>query len=185
MKRLALAILILLPSFILAAEIYVARLPLERLRPVLERDLGEILGLDVRIEGSIRANLLPWLRLELRQVEVDNLPERPSEHLLSIRHVGLEIRLLPLLQNRIVFEGIEINGVDLRVEPDERGGWALAPSLDALDESDPASAADPIRFEIRRLSVLDLQVYLDPDGASPIRTVHIDELVLAAADRQI
>ena len=184
MKRLALAILILLPSFILAAEIYVARLPLERLRPVLERDLGEILGLDVRIEGSIRANLLPWLRLELRRVEVDNLPERPSEHLLAIRHAGLEIRLLPLLQNRIVFEGIEINGVDLRVEPDERGGWALAPSLDALDESDPASAADPIRFEIRRLSVLDLQVYLDPHGASPIRTVHIDELVLAAADRQ-
>ncbi|MBT8405241.1 MAG: hypothetical protein KJP18_15360, partial [Gemmatimonadetes bacterium] len=73
--------------------------------------------------------------------------------------------------------------MDLRIAPAAAGHWPLRPSLDELDEAPTGDEDDPVRFAIRSLSMLDLRIHLDSQGTTPVRSVHVDELLLTTSGR--
>jgi uncharacterized protein involved in outer membrane biogenesis len=184
MKRLLVGLLLLISALAILGYQIVASFPLATLRPVIERDLGEALGLDVRIAGVPRVDLFPRLELEIQGVRVANLPGRPSPALLSIGRLGLDLRVLPLLRRRLVIESLVLRDAELRIEPDEEGAWSLRPDLDELHEAPSAQEGDPLRLEIRRLSVHDLDIYFDRYADEDVTTASVRELVVEARSPQ-
>jgi uncharacterized protein involved in outer membrane biogenesis len=150
----------------------------DALRPVLERELTEGLGLEVEIAGTPRIELFPVIRLVVEDVRVASPPGRPSPSLLRIGRLDLEVDALPLLQRMIVVEALELSDVELRIEPDIDGSFGLRPEPDQLDESESLVESDPIRLEIHTLAIRDLEISFDPYGEGDVTTLAVTELLV-------
>jgi uncharacterized protein involved in outer membrane biogenesis len=178
MKRLGVGLGLAIAVIVIAAHLTVANLSLERLRPVIERDLSEVLGLDVQIGGALRLDLFPEIEFEIEEVRIANLPGRPSPYLLEIGRLALELRILPLFQKEFVIDAIELYDAELRIEPDEQGAWSLHFELDEMDEEPSPTEADPIALAVRELAIYDLQMYFDRSGNQDVTTLTVKELVI-------
>ncbi len=157
-------------------------LSLDSLRPVIERELTEGIGLEVQIAGTPRLALWPALSLVVDDVRVANLPDRPSETLLRIGRLALELDAPALLQRMIVIEALELSDVELRIEPDADGRFGLRPDPAQLDEEAAEVEADPVRLEIHRLTIEDLEISIDPYGEGDVTTVAVTELEVESAN---
>ncbi|MEE8166298.1 MAG: AsmA family protein [Myxococcota bacterium] len=182
MKRLWVGLGLTIAVVAIAAQQIAANLSLERLRPVIERDLGEILGLEVQIAGVPRIELFPQLQFEIEDVRIANLPGRPSPYLLVIGRMALELRILPLFRKTLVIDALELYDAEIRIEPDEQGAWSLHPNLAELDEMPSSDEADPIALAIRELVIHDLQIYFDRSGEEDVTTLSVREFVLESED---
>ena len=180
MKWLWVALALLLLA--IAAQQITAQLPLERLRPIIERELSEGIGLDVRIAGIPRVKIFPQLELEIEGVRITSQPGRSSRPLLTIGRLGLELRILPLFQRMLVVEALDLHDVELRIEADGQGTWSLHPDLDELDETPSSADGDPIALVIRRLAIHDLEVYFDSDVQEDFADLNVRQLVVESDD---
>jgi len=154
----------------------------ESLRPLMERELSEGIGLAVEIAGTPRIELTPALSLVVEDVRVANLPDRPSETLLRIGRLELELDVLALLDRMVVIEALELSDVELRIEPDVNGRFGLRPDPAQLDEAAAEVEADPVRLEIHRLKIEDLEISIDPYGEGDVTTLAVAELEVESAN---
>jgi len=182
MKRLWVGLGLTIVVIGIAAHQIAANLSLEQLRPAIERDLSEILGLDVRIAGMPRIELFPQLEFEVEDVRIANLPGRSSPYLLVVGRMTLELRILPLFRKMLVVDALELYDAEIRIEPDEQGAWSLHPDLEQLDEMPSASEADPIALAIRSMVIHELQIFLDRSGEADVTTLRVREFVLESEE---
>lgn len=182
MRRLWLGLGVVLIAGALAVAIVGYRIAdafsLDALRPVLERELTEGLGLEVEIAGTPRIELFPGVRLVVGDVRVASPPGRPSPSLLQIGRLELEVDTPALLQRMLVVEALELSDVELRIEPDADGSFGLRPDPDQLDEPESVDESDPIRLEIRALALRDLEISFDAYGAGDVTTLDVTELLI-------
>jgi uncharacterized protein involved in outer membrane biogenesis len=178
MKRLWVASVLAIFLIIVVVHEFLLPVWLERLRPRIEHDLSEALGLAVEIGDLPRVDLFPELEIEAQDVRVANLPGRASPSLLEVARLELELQVVPLLWRRIVIETLELYDADLRVEPDEAGAWSLAPDANEIHEAPEEEQGDPVRLAIHRLEIHDLRVRIGDEGET--RPVQVLDLVIEA-----
>jgi uncharacterized protein involved in outer membrane biogenesis len=157
---------------------------LEGLKPRIEQDLGEALGLEVRIGDLPRIEFFPELEIEAGEVRVANLPGRASPHLLEIARLELELRLLPLLRRNIVIDTFELYDAVLRVEPDEAGAWSLRADPSELDEAEGDEPDDPVRLVLHSLEIHDLDVFVERSAEEGTEPLRIHDLVIHETRRR-
>ncbi len=179
MKRLWVALGLMIVLVAIAADQVAENFSLESLRRVIERDLSEALGLEVRIAGCLRIGLFPQVRFEIEDVRISNLPGRPSPHLLVIGRMALELRILPLLRKTLVVDELEIYDAEIRIEPDEQGAWSLHANVAELDEM---PSPDGIALAIRELAIYDLEIYFDRPGEEDVTALSVTEFVIESDD---
>lgn len=163
---------------LIAARRIAVGLHVERMRTTIERELTEVLGLEVEIAGSIRIDLYPTVQLQIEGIRIANLPGRPSPHLLEVERTTLDLRVLPLLRGLFVINEIAFYDSHLFIEPDEQGSWSLDPHLEELDETRGSEEEGPITLVIRQLSIRNLAVYFDRHSEKDVRTLNLEELTV-------
>ena len=98
LRRLLIGTVVVLGLLVVSADLLLEALSFERLKPILERQLSEGVGLDVKLAGELELELFPRPHFEAREISVANLPGRPSPHILEIRRLDLDFQLWPLLR---------------------------------------------------------------------------------------
>lgn len=130
-------------------------------------------NLELTLNGDIGWSLFPWLGLELHDTTLASAttPQQPFAELSTL---GLSVRVLPLLRKEVQMSDIRLEGLDLRLNRDEKGhgnwqdiGHPAQPEVGAADESSapaetPAEQNDtrrePIRLDIDSLNISNARV---------------------------
>ena len=112
-------------------------------------------GIELSIDGDLAWQLYPELVLEVNQANVQQ-----GDNGASIAKLNLQLRLWPLLQKRIEFRGLDIQGAHIVVaQPD--GSQTPTPAVAAGPAVVPAIAFDLLR-------IVDSQLAYLPLGGEPI-----------------
>ena len=143
----------------------------ERHLGLVEARLSDALGLEVNIRGGLDLDLFPAPHLDARDVTVENLPGRPSPHLLEIAELELSFDSWRLLTGKIEIDELVLSGVAAHVERGEVAS-ARAPRLDVL--GDGVDDSTTLEFEIDRLVVRDVLLhYVDLEGEATTLAIHL------------
>jgi uncharacterized protein involved in outer membrane biogenesis len=154
-NRLLLVITVAVVVFLGLARLAVREISTGPLRASIEKNLIEVLDLEVTIDELVVA-LLPTPHLAAEGVRVANLPDRATPHLLRIDRLHLGIEFWPLLGRQVVIDTIKIEGADFYVETDAQGRFAGRLQLEALVQD---ADQDLVELRLRRLRAEGLRVF--------------------------
>ena len=122
-------------------------------RGEIEARASRMVGLNVRIAGSVEARLLPTPSLTLGRIEV----ARPGDAgALKVRSLDVEFALGSLVRGELRANHARLEGAEIQVGLDNSG---------RLDWSAPAMALDPDAISIEQLNVVDSHVILTNAGS--------------------
>jgi AsmA protein len=83
-----------------------------------ERIVGAVrtaTGRELALPGAIKLSVFPWVALELGPASLGNPAGFPQGEFLSVQHVALRIKLLPLLHRNLQIGRIQIDGPQLHL----------------------------------------------------------------------
>ncbi len=126
--------LVLAPFFIDAGDF----------KPLITRQAEQVLGRKVVI-GDISASLFPWVGVRLGDVSIANREGFSDRPLLTIKHLNVEMALLPLFSKRIEIRRFVLDAPHLVLERNSQGlgnwqnGPPAAPAPPAGDRSSEAA----------------------------------------------
>lgn len=126
-------------------------------------------GLKLSIGGDIDLSLLPWLGMQLNDVQLDNAPDYNQEVFAQAEQVAMQVKLLPLLQRNIELDTITVQGLQLNLERNQagQGNWeALMANLSSQQptQTTPAESSQPTsvnQLSINGLDIRDAQILWD------------------------
>lgn len=78
-------------------------------------------GRDLEMGGEIGLSVFPWLGLELNQVRLSNAPGFGAEPFAELNYVKVRAKLLPLLQQQLDVDKVQIRGLKLNLARDADG----------------------------------------------------------------
>ena len=129
-------------------------------------------NLELTLNGDIGWSLFPWLGLELTDATLASA-STPDKPFADLRLLGLSVRVMPLLRKEVQMSDIRVDGLNLKLQRDEkgRGNWedvgqpaqasapaTPAPKADSSTGSEPAPAprsesSQPLKLDIDSLIV--------------------------------
>lgn len=139
-------------------------------RPELEAKLGQALGRPVVIEKSIDFRLLPSPAATVRGVKVKAADGAEVPDLVELRKARIVLALHKLIQGRIVFKAIEMDGLVVTLETMANGMPSWQPSAAKIADDAPQAARQGDGETPRR-----------QEGGKPSPGVEIDRLQLTNA----
>lgn len=129
-------------------------------RSVFEREATRLVGLDVRVTGTIDGRLLPSPQLRLHDIEIG----RANDDKVRARTLDIEFALGPLMRGEWRVSELHLAGPQLNLGLDA-SGRLQAPNL--------AIGFDPDVLSIDRLSIEDGKVRLTSAAAGSVILEHI------------
>ncbi len=89
------------------------------------REVKAATGRELALPGAIKLSVFPWVALEAGPVSLGNPTGFPGGEFLSVEHVALRVRLLPLLHRNLQIGRIEIDQLNLHLQKNAagRGNW--------------------------------------------------------------
>ena len=96
-------------------------------------------GRTLSLPGDIHLSVFPWVALDLGRVSLGNPPGFGDEPFVSVEHVALRVKVMPLLRKQLQIGRIDIDGLDLRLKKnaDGKGNW------EGFGKNDASAAAGP------------------------------------------
>jgi hypothetical protein len=164
-----LAALLLLPGLLL---LWLWHTDLGRFKPQLVALLGKQLGTEVVVEGPLAIQLGRTVSIQAAGLRVANPGWAQRPWLLSADSLGLEIELASLLRGPVVFENLDISGLEVAAEVSASGlgSWQLAAPAQASEAGQAGRG-----MLLRHIRVLDSQVnYYPANGSRPLQ-LQLDE----------
>ncbi len=145
--------------------------------PYVEQTLSQYLGHPIKIEGPIRAALLPeGLRLSLDQVSVENVDWGLEPAAGKARHIVIDVKLLPLLDQRVELDRFRVSGATLFLERNDNGAVNWSSLANASGRVSGVKKMDFDQVDIQlydlsksgltKLSVRKLSLTPDEDGVA-------------------
>lgn len=110
-------------------------------RDDIARIVQEKTGRPLEIRGGMDLKLFPWIALEVKDVSLGNPPGYGSEPFLTVNHVNVGVKLIPLLSKKVEVRRVSVEGlaVTLISRGEEENNWKdLAES-----EETPAAESGP------------------------------------------
>jgi len=115
----ALAALLLMAVLVLS--LLDVTVDLDHLRGGVETSAGAALGRDVSIRGPVRLGLSGWPSIEVRDVEIANVPGASTDVFFKADLARLQIGMLPLLRGELQIGEVTAADVELHLEHDAEG----------------------------------------------------------------
>lgn len=143
-------------------------------------------GRDLRIEGSVSLSVFPKIAVTAERLSLVNASWAKAPDMLTIKHIELNIKPIPLLKGRVEIDSIGLNGVKVYLQTNASGmsNWELSddgPSTvtSTSDKSAAADSSDSSFISIEKLSLANAQIeYLDARGQASnyeVRTLSVSK----------
>jgi AsmA protein len=78
-------------------------------------------GRDLQLGGDIGLSVFPWLGLELNQLRLSNAPGFGDQPFAVVEHARIRARLMPLLDQHLEVDKIQVDGLQLHLTRAEDG----------------------------------------------------------------
>lgn len=160
-------------------------LDVDRYRGLIEQRAEQALGRDVRL-GALKLSLLPF-GVRVDDVGIGALPGEGGGELLTVEHLRVGARLLPLLGKRLEVTKIVVDGPTLNLERGADGRWNVERLLgeDAAgsgEGSGPPGSAEGPQILVESLRVRGGRIAIrDASFADPLELV-LSDLDLSLRD---
>jgi len=136
--------------------------------PEFRLELGQLVqeatGREARLDGEIVLSFFPWFGLKAQGFSLGNDPRFGSTPLLTAHEIGARIKVLPLLQRRLVFDTVELDNaiLVLTMDGEGRGNWeGLFEHLRQVENAKEKTGSYFRRVTVRGLRLLQSQARLD------------------------
>ncbi len=177
MKKLGIALGVLLALILLAVLVLPLVVDANRYRGLIESKAEKALGRDVRL-GEMNLSVFPALALAVDDVGIGALPEEGEGDLLTARSLRVGARLAPLLRGRLEVTSLVLEEPSMVLARDGEGQWNVERLLAGEateEEGKTTTAGDDGELSIGRLAVSDgTLTYRDAAGEQPIEVVLSD-----------
>jgi AsmA protein len=108
----------------------------------------ESTGRALILKGDITLSVFPWVALQLGPASLGNPPGFGEESFLAFNHVGVRVKLWPLLSDQLVVDRIDLDGLDLRLRKNAQGvgNWENFGGSQKLDAKAGANQGPGMRL---------------------------------------
>ncbi len=103
-------------------------------------------GHDLHIDGDVRLRVFPGLRLTVSHIRLANPPGFSTSDLARLPWLMVDVKLLPLLAGRIEPHAVDVVGLRLNLERDQRGrgNWQTTVAMAQDADTRQGTAADTL-----------------------------------------
>ena len=156
---------------------------------LLSSSVKEATGRELTIAGPVSLSIFPAISVKAEQVSLSNTAWASNPNMLLLKHVELDIRLLPLLKGSVEIKKINVIGLEANLETNKAGdgNWNLSPPTVNTNQSgkqpdaSSASSSDSTFISFATLDVMDARInYKDNGRAASV--IHIPKVSLSGAD---
>ena len=161
---------------LVAAELGVRQVAMDRFDAMLERHVARAIGASVSVDALV-ISLLPRPHLEARGFRAWGFGDDSALRSLEIRALELGIAWRGLLRRSILIRSLEIEGAEVIIAPE---GELLAEAQPELLVAD--SDRDPLRLQLRRFSGTDLLIAYRERESGNARSLQLESLELEAQE---
>jgi AsmA protein len=87
----------------------------------------ESTGRELKLPGDIKLSVFPWVALELGPASLGNPPGFGDEPFMTLQHVAVRVKVMPLLRKQLEVSKVELDGLDLRLHKNAagQGNWQM------------------------------------------------------------
>jgi AsmA protein len=175
------AILILLLSVVVGILPFVV--DPNQFKPRIAGMIQQKIGREVVFDGDLHLSVFPFLEFSTERMRIKNVAGFQEVDFLSIERGEVQVKVLPLLGNKVEIQRIDLKGVRLNLirTPDGLNNWndlfaksgadAKSPSSALSPEADQPSPAKKPQFEIGGASLKDAEIRWDDRKAGKILDV--------------
>ena len=169
---------------LLAAGVWYAasRVDPVQLTKLLSSSVKTATGRDLKITGPVTLSFFPEISVSAERVSLSNAAWANNPEMLTLKHIELDVKTLPLLGGRIEIGSVKLTGLELLLQRNASGkvNWDLGaessgPAPGNSDVDNSSVGANLIYME--NVSVQDAQIQYQ-DAASPISSYQIKHLSL-------
>lgn len=105
-------------------------------------------GRELHIDGKASVSFFPWLGVSMEDVRLTNPDNFGSGNFFTVERMEFRARLLPLLKNRFIVDGVVLDGLTLNLVQGEHGerNWDFlqgVPEVDAQADARPEGQEAP------------------------------------------
>ena len=138
MRRLLIALLVLVFLVIGVAVLAPALIPTDMIRARTETAAQEALGRDVTLEGNIRLQVLPRLQVRAQDARIANAQGFGDEPFAQMQEMRVSVSLIPLLQRQIEIEEFILVDPVIRLQSNASGNnWTFGNNTEAVAQATP------------------------------------------------
>jgi len=157
----------------------VAAFPPTRLAALLGEKVKRATGRDFQVRGELSIRLLPTLTVLAHDVTLSNADWGSRPAMLTVNRIAFAIALRPLLKEEIRILSVDVEGADVLLESDGKGGgnWVFG------GHGESAAAGQAI--DLDQLSFANSQVmYRDTAKGRPLSLI-VEKLEMRKAGEQV
>lgn len=125
-----------------------------QLTKLLSTSVKAATGRDLKITGPVSLSFFPGISVSAERLSLSNASWASSPEMLTLKHIDLDIKVLPLISKRIEIGRVKLTGLELHLQKNASGkvNWDMS-----ADSSSTASGSDNAGTS----SVGDNLIYMD------------------------
>uniref|UniRef100_UPI003F697698 AsmA family protein n=1 Tax=Polynucleobacter sp. TaxID=2029855 RepID=UPI003F697698 len=144
-----------------------------QLTKLLSSSVKTATGRDLKISGPVTLSFFPRISVSAERLSLSNASWASHPEMLNLNRIELDIKILPLLSQRIEVGSIKLSGLELFLQKNAAGkvNWDMGADASnpvaASDSSqaDSASVSDKLIF-MDSIAIVDTQIqYQDPSAS--------------------
>ncbi|WP_062309883.1 AsmA family protein [Polynucleobacter sinensis] len=147
-------------------------------------------GRDLKITGPVSLELFPKISVSANQLSLSNASWADSADMLTLKHIDLDLKLLPLFSGQVEIGSIKLSGLELFLQKNAAGlaNWDLSLSPASSDSAKAVAPVDSTSntsnfLSIGDVSILDAKIHYR-DVGSPVSIYQVKRLSVAqSADK--
>lgn len=160
-----------------------------QLTKILSATVKSTTGRDLVISGPVSLKLFPSISVTADQVSFSNAPWASDKQMFTLKHVEMDIRLLPLIKGAVEISRIKLAGLDAHLQTNNAGevNWGTTALVAIVSQPTVGSASNEVGnsstsdsnpfMTIETLDISDSQISYQEDKSPPTKLL-LPKLIL-------
>ncbi len=157
-----------------------------QLTKLLSSSVKASTGRDLKINGPVKLSFFPGISVSAERLSLSNASWASNPEMLTLQHIELDVKALPLLSKRIEIGSVKLSGLELLLQRNSSGkaNWdmsadistATPASISSNGNADASTVGNNLIY-MDSISIVNAQIQYQ-DAANPSSTYQIKRLSL-------
>ena len=158
-----------------------------QLTKLLSSSVKASTGRDLKINGPVKLSFFPGISVSAERLSLSNASWASNPEMLTLQHIELDVKALPLLSKRIEIGSVKLSGLELLLQRNSSGkaNWDMSADISTATPASTSSNGNTDASKVGNnliymdsISIVNAQIQYQ-DAANPISTYQIKSLSLA------